>query len=66
MDKIVEARERLKKAICVIASELDIDPGLTRACIQTLTKDELIDKYIELKDLRLKKENMRLVDLLIS
>jgi hypothetical protein len=61
-----EARERLIKAICIIAAELDIDPVLTKACVETLSKDELIEKYIELKDTRLKKENLRLVELLIG
>lgn len=66
MDSTVEARERLIKAICVIAAELDIDWELTKACIQFYTKDELIDKFIELKELRLKKENARLVELLFN
>jgi hypothetical protein len=65
MDSTTEARKRLMKAICTIAKELDIDTELTEACIQTLTKDELIDKFIELKELRLKKENTRLVELLL-
>ena len=62
---MTEARERLIKAICVISSELDIVLILTKVCIETLTKDELIDKFIELKELRLKKENARLVELLL-
>ena len=66
MDNVTEARERLLKAICVIAAELDIDPTLTKACVNALSKDELIDKFIELKELRLRKENARLIDLLIS
>ena len=66
MGKDSEARERLKKAICIIAGELDIDIELTNACIETLNKEELINKYIELKELRLSKENLRLVDLLIN
>ncbi len=65
MDNITEARERLIKAICIIAEELDIDKELTAGCVQTLTKDELIDKYIELKEIRLKKEHSRLVELLL-
>lgn len=65
MDNVKEAREKLIKAICVIACELDIDPELTKACVQPLTKDELIDKFVELKELRLKKENDRLIGLLL-
>jgi hypothetical protein len=64
-DNVTEARERLINAIVVIAGELDIDKDLTNACVQNLTKDELIDKFIEMKDERLKKENIRLVDLLL-
>lgn len=66
MDKKEEAKSRLKYAIIQIATELNFDPALTRACIEELSKDELITKFTELKDLRLQKENDRLIGLLIN
>lgn len=65
MDNITEAIERLKRGIIEIAKELDIDPTITKAYIETLSKDELIDKFMELKELRLMKENARLIELLL-
>jgi hypothetical protein len=65
MDYVSKARERLINAICIIAGELEFDMQLTITCIESLSKDELIDKFIELKELRLKKENARLVELLL-
>jgi hypothetical protein len=60
-----EAIERLRNGICVIAGELNIDRDLTKGCIKNMNKDELIEKFIELKELRLKKENSRIIDLLL-
>jgi len=61
-----EAIEKLKNAICLIAGELDMDTEKARKYIKKFNKDELILRYIDLKDLRLKMENLSLVDLLIS
>lgn len=66
MDSVTDARKRLINAICKIAIELDIDHDLTMACINNLSKDELIGKFIELKELRLKKENDRMIGLLLN
>lgn len=60
------AEERLRYGIVKIAAELGIDINLVASSIQNLSKNELIDKFCELKDLRLKKENMRLIDFVIG
>lgn len=65
MDNIELARVRLKRAILIIAKEIDFDVELAKAGTENLSKDELIEKYIMFKDLALQKENARLIDLLL-
>lgn len=56
----------LKNAICEIAKELDINIELTRLNIENLNLDELIEEFVEMKELRLREENLRLVGLIIG
>jgi hypothetical protein len=60
-----EAIERLRHGILKIAEELGFDTDLTNVCIREMNKQELIDKFIDLKELRLSKENARLVEYLL-
>jgi hypothetical protein len=61
-----KAVERLKSGICSIAKELEFDIQLTKNCIENLSKEQLIEKFIELKELRLKVENARLINYLLE
>ena len=69
MERLTEeysAEKRLIKGICAIARELDMDVELVEKDLWVLTKNELIEKFIEIKEIRLKEENLRLVDLLFN
>ncbi len=55
-----------KNAICEIAKELDMNIELTRLNIENLNLDELIEEFVEMKELRLREENLRLVGLIIG
>lgn len=69
MERLTEeysAEKRLIKGICAIARELDMDVELVEKDLWVLAKNELIEKFIEIKEIRLKEENLRLVDLLFN
>lgn len=59
-----EICEKLKYGIRALSTELDMDLNLVESCINNLSKEELIDKFIELKELRIKVENARIIELL--
>lgn len=61
-----EAEERLIKGICEILKELDIDVKLAEKDLHNLKKNELIEKFVEVKEIRLIEENIRLIDFLIN
>lgn len=61
-----EPKKILQNAICVIAEELDIDPERTREETKGYDKEHLIELFTKIKDLRVMRENMRIVDLLLK
>lgn len=62
--KTNKARKALQGAICTIAGELDIDVDKTRECIKNYTKEKLLETFTEMKSLRLRQENLRLISLI--
>ena len=66
MSREEEARQRLKHGIKRIAAELEFDPVLAETSIEELSKEDLLQRFCDLKDLRLQKENARMIDFLIG
>jgi len=60
------AIERLKTGIIAIAAELNMDTELAKSSVEEKSKEELIDLFCDLKELRLKDENLRLIGLLVE
>ena len=60
------AIERLKTGIITIAAELSMDTELAKFCVEEKSKEELINLFCDLKELRLKNENLRLIGLLVD
>ncbi len=57
---------KLRWVICQLACDLGMSAGKTSESIKNDSKEKLIDYFCELKELYLKQENSRLIDMLLS
>jgi uncharacterized ubiquitin-like protein YukD len=61
-----DACRRLRKVILVLSDELGMDTEKIKKDVESMNKDELMKSFCKLRDLRITKENNRIIDIILE